>query len=208
MRTSAPSIDGQVQSRIASRGPGAVVTRADFDDLGSPSAVHQALSRAVRAGRLRRLAQGVYELPRSDEDFGLAPPDLDRVLAAVCGRDVVRLVPSGAHAANVLGVSTQVPMRLTFLTDGPGRRLRIGRHEVVLRRASPRQLAPAGRMSATVIQALRWIGREHIDAKTLRTIRARLNARERRELLADRRYAPAWVAVHMATIGSESGEDL
>lgn len=203
MKRPPESIDDRILARIEARGAGTVVTRADFDDLGSPSTVHQVLSRAARAGRLRRLAQGVYELPKPDADFGTAPPDVDRVLAAICVRDAVRLIPSGAHAANVLGVSTQVPMRLTFLTDGPSRRLRIGRHEIVLRRAGPRQMAPAGRKSATVIQALRWLGQDHVDAETLRIIRTKLDANERTELLADRRYAPAWVAAHMTTIGTE-----
>lgn len=208
MAGSARSIDDRILARIESRGEGTVVTRADFDDLGAPNAVHQALSRAVKAGRLRRVAQGVYEFPRPDADFGVAPPDLDRVLAAIGGRDATRLVPTGAHAANVLGLSTQVPMRLTFLTDGPSRKLRVGRHEIVLRRASPRQLAPAGRKSATVIQALRWLGRDQVDEDTLATIRRRLQPRERDELLADRRYAPAWIAVHLTAIASGTkGED-
>lgn len=195
-------------NRIEARGPGAVVTPTDFADLGAPDAVYQTLSRAVRAGRLRRVARGIYELPRPDADFGVAAPDLEAVIQAVADRSAARIVPTGAHAANVLGLSKQVPMRLTFLTDGPSRKVRLGRHEIVLRQASPRQLAPAGRMSSTVIQALRWIGRGNIDTALLAKIKRALSPEERGELLVDRKYAPAWVAEHLTAIADSSDEEI
>jgi hypothetical protein len=65
---------------------------------------------------------------------------------------------------------------------------------VVLKKTTPRNMATAGRISGTVIQALRWLGRRHVDDRVITTLRKRLGDEDRRQLLADIRFAPAWIA--------------
>lgn len=187
------SVDSQVLQRMRARRPGRVFTPADFLDLGPRNAIDLALSRNARAGRIRQLARGVYDRPRHDARLGrLAPAPAD-VAAALAGRDGARLQASGAHAANLLGLSNQVPVRLTFLTDGRSRRLLLGRQQVIFTHTTPRQMATAGRISGTVIQALRWLGRAHVDGAVVATLARRLSDVEKRQLLKDLRYAPTWV---------------
>jgi hypothetical protein len=104
------SVDSQVLARIRQQGPGAVFTPADFVDLGPRNAVDLALSRNARAGTIRKLARGVYDLPRRDARLGDLSPTPDDVASALAGRDGARLQASGAHAANLLGLSDQVPV--------------------------------------------------------------------------------------------------
>lgn len=193
-----PKLPTTVQDRILAHfrraGPGSVLATRDLLEFGTGPAVRQALTRSVRAGQLRKVARGFYEVPRQDPDIGELAPRVEAVVEALKRRDGIRLLPTGAHAANLLGLSTQVPVRLVFLTDGPTRRIRLGRHEIVLKRTTPRQMATADRISGTVIQALRWIGVEHVDKKVVARLRRDLTPRDRRQLLADQRYAPAWVA--------------
>jgi hypothetical protein len=106
----------------------------------------------------------------------------------------VRLQPTGAYAANILGLSEQVPTRIEFLTDGPSRRVKFGRQEIVLKRTTPRNMATAGRKSGTIIQALRHIGQAHVSDKTLAILRRQLTKQERAQILKDLPYAPAWIA--------------
>jgi hypothetical protein len=136
----------------------------------------------------------VYDLPRRDARLGNLSPSPDDVASALAGRDGARLQASGAHAANLLGLSDQVPVRLTVLTDGRSRRVQLGRQHVVLKHTRPRQMATAGRISGTVIQALRWLGRDHVDDRTVATLRRRLSEADKRQLQHDLRYAPTWVA--------------
>lgn len=202
MNKQATSVDSQVLARIRRQGPGTVFTPADFVDLGPRNAVDLALSRNARAGIIRKLARGVYDLPRSDKHLGDLSPSPDDLASALAGRDGARLQASGAHAANLLGLSDQVPVRLTFLTDGRSRRVQLGRQQIILKHTTPRQMATAGRLSGTVIQALRWLGQGHVDDRVVTTLRRRLSDADKRQLLQDLRYAPTWVADVMRRIAA------
>lgn len=190
----AQSIDSQVTKRITSSGRGSVFTPGHFLDLGSRAAIDQSLSRQAHGGILRKIARGLYHYPRLDPKLGEVTPATDNIARALQGSHGLRLQPSGAHAANLLGLSDQVPVRAVFLTDGRTRRLQVGKRQIVLRRTTPRQMATAGRISGSVIQALRWLGQRHVSDATITTLRTRLSSPDKRQLLADIRYAPAWIA--------------
>ena len=171
MRKHSGSIDGAVFDRIRQK-PGRVFSAADLMSLGSRAAVDQALSRNARAGRIRRVARGLYDLPAPHAAFGQVSADPDAVAQAVARRDGARLVPSGGHAANMLGLSTQVPVKPVYATDAPSRRVRMGSQTVLLKHRRPRALRTKHDVSALVIQALRWIGRGSVDDRTIATLDA------------------------------------
>ena len=194
MAKHATSIDAQIARRIRQKGSGAVFTPADFLDLGSRNAVDLALSRRARGGNIRKLARGLYDTPRIDAALGALAPSTDDIANALRDRDGARLQAAGAHAANLLGLSDQVPVRVVFLTDGRSRTVRLGRRQIVLTHTTPKQMATAGRVSGTVIQALRWLGQRHVTPDTVAAVRRRLSDADRQQLLRDIRYAPAWIA--------------
>src|SRR5271169_4500723 len=156
------SIDSQVFTAIISRGRGSVFVPADFLDIGSREAVDVTLHRLARKGTIRRLARGVYDFPKEHPKLGLLSPSADTVARALAGRDRTRLQPAGAYAANILGLSEQVPAKVIFLTDGPSRTVKIGPATIQLRRTTPRNMEAAGRLSGLLIQALRELGKEHV----------------------------------------------
>lgn len=184
----------KVISRIYGTGRGAVFSPSDFSDLGSRTAVATALKRHKRAGTIRQVARGLYDYPRQDPQFGLLSPSPDTVAKALAGRDAVRLQASGAYAANLLGLSDQVPMKLLYLTSGRSRSVLFGQQQIILRHTTTKNMATAGRTSGLVIQALRHLGRRHVDDQVLSTLRRQLSAADRKMILKDLRYAPAWVA--------------
>ena len=102
--------------------------------------------------------------------------------------------PSGAYAANLLGLSTQVPTKVVFLTDGRTRTVQIGQRQIILKHTTPRNMATAGRSSGLVIQALRYLGRKNVDQKIIARLDRRLDDDTRKQLMKDIRYAPAWIA--------------
>lgn len=183
--------------------PGAVFSPASFADLGTPYAVGMALARLVRAGAIRRVSRGLYDVPRQHPTLGALSPDADAVARSLAGRDRIKLQPTGAYAANLLGLSDQVPMKIAYLTDGTPRALRVGSRQIILRHTTPRRMAAAGRVSGLVINALRWLGRQHVSADTLAPLRQRLSAKDKKQLQADAHLAPAWVAKWMHRIASE-----
>jgi hypothetical protein len=77
-----------------------------------------ALTRLSRKGVIRQLARGLYDYLIDHSALGRVAASADAVAKALANRDAVRLQPAGAYAANVLGLSDQVPMKIVFLTDG------------------------------------------------------------------------------------------
>lgn len=205
--TSPQSVEQQILARLRKgRGSSAVtlVSARDFASVGSRRAVDVALHRLTKAGTLRRLSRGLYYVPRAHPTLGEIRPSPDAVARALAGKHRLRLQPSGAYAANLLGLSEQVPLKMVYLTDGPPRRLRIGKQEIILKRTTPKNMATAGRVSGLMIQALRYLGRRQVNQSVLRTLRRRLGQRERTEMLKDVALAPAWIAEIMRQVAAES----
>jgi Family of unknown function (DUF6088) len=194
------SIDSKILSRIYGSGRGAVFTPGRFLDLGSRDAVDKVLSRLVQKGAIRRLARGLYDYPEHHPIMGILAPRPDAIAGALAGKQGIRLQPSGAYAANRLGLSTQVPARIVYLTDGPSRTVRVGNQEIRLQRTTPRSMGPADRISGLVIQALRHLGQKHVDDAVILTLQRKLNDQDKKRLMKDIAYAPAWVAKHLREI--------
>ena len=203
METSKKNIDSKVVSRIYGHGRGWVFTPNHFKDLGSRDAVASALKRHKQSGLIRQLARGVYDYPKIDPELGLLEPSTDDIAQALAGRDATRLQPSGAYAANLLGLSTQVPTKIVYLTDGRSRMVQIGKRQITLKQTTPRNMATAGRISGLVIQALRHLGSRDVDAATIEAVKKRLSASDRKRLLADIRHAPAWIADIIRKVAAE-----
>lgn len=193
MKTS-HSTDSKVISRIHGHGRGWVFTPEAFKDLGSRDAVASALKRYKQSGVIRPLARGLYDYPRIDTDLGMLAPSSDDIAKALAGRDALRLQPFGAYAANLLGLSTQVPLRIVYLTDGRSRTVHVGNRQIILRQTSPRNMATAGKSSGMVIQALRHIGKEQVNAEHIATLERRLDDAALKQLMKDIHYAPGWIA--------------
>lgn len=177
-------------------------TPKDLSALGDPRSVGMALTRLSRKGIIRQLARGLYDYPIDHPTFGRIPPSADAVAKALAARDASRLQPAGAYAANILGLSEQVPTRIVFLTDGPSRRVKFGHQEIVLKHTTPRNVATAGRKSGTIIQALRHIGERNVNDKTLAILKRQLTKQDRAQLLKDLRHAPGWVAEIMRQLAA------
>ena len=197
------SVGSKVFNRIAGHGRGWVFTPAHFKDLGSRTAVATALKRHKQNGTIRQIARGLYDFPRKDSELGVLAPQVDKIIAALEVRFTVRLQPSGAYAANLLGLSDQVPMRMVFLTDGHPHELTVGKRHMILRRTTPKNMKTAGRLSGTVIQALRWLGKHNVDENTVAILKQRLNLDEKAQLMKDSSYSPVWIAEVIMSIAQE-----
>lgn len=171
-----------------------VCTPKDFLDLGSRVAVDQALSRLVKAGRLRRVGHGLYTMPRISNVLNRpSPVDLDAAVAALSRRDGVRMMPDGLVFANQLGLTNAVPAKASYVTDGHSRMLKIDGRTVRFRHAGPGVMQWAGRPAAPVVQAWRWLGpRAAADGEVVSTLSRHLPDDVKLDLLHNRRDLPGW----------------
>ncbi len=191
-------------SRIYGTRGGAVFTPADFADIGSRQAVDLTLHRLVKRKVLRRLALGLYHYPKIHPDLGVLSADPDQVAKAIAGKFATCLQPSGAYAANLLGLSTQVPARIVYLTDGRAKTVKIGKQVIQLKHSTPKNMATAGRVSGLIIQAFRHLGKIHIDDAMIAHLRRTISDDDKKRLMTDLRYAPSWIAEHMRAISTET----
>ncbi len=198
------SIDYQILKSINSLGHGAVFVPTDFLDFGSRQAVDIILHRLVRKRTIRRLARGIYDFPKEHPKLGKLLPSPEKIAEALVGRDCTRIQPTGAYAANILGLSEQVPAKVVFLTDGPSRTVKIGTTTIQLRRTTPKNMAMAGRFSGLLVQALRELGKEHITSERIEHLKRTIPLDARQELLKDIRFAPEW----MHSIFRELAEEI
>jgi len=201
------TVQDDILDRIRGHDRGKVFTPKDFLDLGSRDAADQSLSRLVRSGEIQRLGRGLYHYPRVNERLGIPiGPDPDEIAEALGRQTGTRVLPSGAAAANRLGLSTQVPARPVYLTDGRTRQVRIGSMVFQIRHAAPKELSAASRTSAMVFQALRHLGREAVDEQVIARLRRALSADQRQELLRDARYTTDWIANVVRQVAQDERE--
>jgi hypothetical protein len=201
------AIQDTILDRIRTQRRGKVFIPKDFLDLGSRDAADQSLSRLVKGGEIERLGRGLYHYPQMNKRLGIPlAPDLDEIADALGRQTGSRVVPSGAVAANRLGLSTQVPAKPVYLTDGRTRQVRVGNTVIQLRHAAPKELPVGSRTSAMVFQALRYLGQAAVDDQVITRLRRSLSAEQRQELLREARYTTDWIAAVVRQVAQEEEE--
>jgi predicted transcriptional regulator of viral defense system len=188
------SISDKIMRRVRARGRGAVVTPLEFLDIDgvSRAAVDQALSRLARKNVLRRLTRGLYDYPRVSPRLGTLSPTPDAVVRALVKPFHGVAQVAGAQAANALGLSTQVPAHVVYLTNGRSCRRQIGKLTIDLRQASPKNLIAAGTMAGTVVQALRYLGHDAAPGM-VDIVRQALASKDKAMLASEAPKATIWM---------------
>lgn len=187
------SIEVAVKNRITDHGRGWCFTPIHFSDLGGDASIRKALSQLQKQNVIRRLAHGVYDYPKIHDVLGLIPPDLNEVAKAIAEKNGVQIQPAGAYAANLVGLSVQVPGRIIFLTEGPSRRVKIGNQEIIFKKATKKVMSFAGTREGLLIQALKNLGKDHIDQTARMQISKFLKGSTEKEVRQNMKFAPAWI---------------
>jgi hypothetical protein len=200
------SIDTKISRHVKRCALGSVFLPDTFATFGSRGAVDKALQRLVAEGVLRRLSRGVYDKPRHDDLLGTLWPSVDTIVKAIAGKDKLRTQPTGVYAANMLGLSEQVPAKVVLLTDGMSRTVQAGPMQIRLQRTTPRQMAAAGRLSGLLIQAFKSMGVKHIRPAHIERLRKHIPAVERAKVMKDLALAPAWMRPLLRQVAQEEGE--
>lgn len=187
------TIETKVLNRIYGYGRGSCFTPDRFIDYGSDAAIRKSLSRLAREGYIRRIAKGIYEYPQVHKDLGEIPPKIESIVKALSIRDNIQVQPSGAYAANLLGLSEQVPARIVYLTNGNPKKIKFGSKTIVFKKTNNKAMAVAGTTSGLVFEAIKFIGEKKVDDKTISILRNKLSPKDRSKILTDLKFAPIWM---------------
>lgn len=189
------SLDDKAFSKIKKAKGGSLFFIDDFLKFGNAKSVGKALERLVDENKIHRVARGIYARLETDPILGPVNPSAEEIAQAIAKRDKARIVPSGSLAMNVLGLSTQVPMNIVFLTDGSARKIQLGKRKIIFKKTSPRNLSTIGKISTLAIQALKEIGKDKITQQEVDLILDRIKKEDPYRLEHDIRFAPEWIRV-------------
>ena len=190
----AQSIEKMIITRIKGHGKGWSFSPKDFTDLGQRTAIDISLHRLHDLGEIRRVMRGIYDYPKIGK-LTKKPlsPDIWSVAQTIARKNGWKIVPSGETALNALGLSTQVPGKFIFFTDGTNREYKLENRPLTFRRRTPKDLQLANGPMSIVIQAIKTLGKARIDVSVIKTIREHLSSNEKKELLKKAQYGTDWV---------------
>lgn len=182
-----------LKARIAGMDGGSIIFVSDYLDLSNDKQVSRMLSEVESQGLIVRLAKGIYCKPTQTR-FGPLYPDISKIVEAVAQRDHAQVLPSGYTAANMLGLSTQVPMAYTYITSGSSRKLTVEGKTVNLQRAVPRNFAYKTRLAALIVQALKATGEDNIGREEISALKNAIDKNPDKEAFrSDVLLMPIWM---------------
>lgn len=189
----ADSVENQILNKIKSEKRGTIFFVENFLFAGNAKAVNKALERLADKEEITRIATGVYTRPQKSKLLGYITPSVEEIAAAIAKRDKARIVPTGSFALNALELSTQVPLKAVYLTDGAARTIKVGKRTILFKKTTPKNLSAKGTVSKLVIQALKAIGKDKINPDEERKILELLRKEKPENLEHDILLAPEWI---------------
>ena len=190
------SIDNKIKTKIAKCGRGSIFFSSDFITFGEPKSVAKSLERLTNAGTIIRVARGVYCYPKIDKVLGLGIiyPSMEDIAMAIAKRDKARIAPTGDYALNRLGLSTQVPTNIVFLTDGSPRKIKVyDKHFITFKRVTPKQIAFKNEITMLIVFALREIGEGNISDEQFSKLKSLLEQVPKELIDDDIKLIPVWI---------------
>jgi hypothetical protein len=177
---------------------GKIFFASDFAKLGNYDACCKALERLTKRGDIMRVTRGIYTIPQTSKFIGKVSPSANEIIKSVLKRDKAKVIPTGSLAKNLLGLSTQVPLKTVYLTNGSPRKLQIGKMTIIFKRTSPKNLESKGKLSTLAIQALKTMKKDNVTDEHIEKIVNHLKNEKRKLLAHDIQLAPRWIAEIMS----------
>lgn len=188
------STENKILSRIYGRGRGWAFFAKDFSTEFGSFNIDKALSELTKQGKIRRICRGIYDYPKYSELLGAElSPDFDQVAQAFARKFNWRIQPSGDTALNLLGLSTQVPGKYVYLSDGPNRSYAIGNYKLEFKKTALKEVGFKHRESGLIVQALKSLGKERITSDMLAKIRKQIEPEKFGKILKDTRTVTGWI---------------
>lgn len=188
------SIISQIEAKIKRSKPGEIFMPSDFKDLGTSTAIRKALSRLVEQNVLTRMGQGIYATPIHDKVFGDVLPSMEEIAASLAKKDHVKIMPTGQYALNKIGLSTQVPMKMVFLTNGTKKNISIGKSSILFQPTTTKKLAMVGSISSLLFLGLEELDLNQLSESEIEKIISLLKKEDAKKLKHDLKLAPSRIS--------------
>ncbi|MBA5792542.1 type IV toxin-antitoxin system AbiEi family antitoxin domain-containing protein [Flavobacterium sp. xlx-214] len=183
----------QIETKILKSSRGELFFADDFSKYGSPENIRQVLSRLEKEDVLVRLAHGIYLKPKIDPLLGNIYPNIEEVAKEIAKRDKARIAPTGVLALYLLGLSTQIPLKAVYLTDGSQREIRIGNRSIKFKKTAPKSFAIKDGLLHLIVQAFKEKGQKEVNDDFLNQLKPTILKLDKSVVDTQLRYAPVWI---------------
>ena len=184
----------EILNKIENFGPNKIFIANDFFDIAGYETVRSTLNRLVGDKEIMRIMKGVYYKPEYIKLIGeYAAPSVNEVANAIARKYNWTIAPAGNTALNLLGLSTQVPAKWTYISDGRYASFSFGNVTIEFKRRNNGDISKMSTLTAMVIQSIKEIGKDNISQKQIDYLRGKLSEKEKSELLTDSKTTSAWV---------------
>lgn len=183
----------QIETKILKSSRGELFFADDFSKYGSPENIRQVLSRLEKEDVLVRLAHGIYLKPKIDPLLGNIYPNIEEIAKEIAKRDKARIAPTGVLALYLLGLSTQIPLKAVYLTDGSQREIKIGNRSIKFKKTAPKSFAIKDGLLHLIVQAFKEKGQKEINDDFLNQLKSSILKLDKSVVDTQLRYAPVWI---------------
>jgi len=187
------SVSNQIEDKISKSRRGEIFFASDFVQYGTADNIRQVLFRLEKDKLIERLAHGIYIKPKQDSLLGTIYPSTEAIAKEIAKRDKVRIAPTGVLALYLLGLTTQIPLKVVYLTDGSEREIKIGKRTIKFKRTVPKNLLIKDQVLYLVVQAFKEMGQQEITSSFLQTIQGFITQIDREVIVSQLKYAPVWI---------------
>ena len=188
------SLENKTIARIYGHSRGWAFSQKDFSDIGGRSSIDWVLYNLEGKGTIRRVIRGIYDYPRTGKLIkGKLGPEIQEVAQAIARKHGWTIQPSGETALNVFELSTQVPGRYLFFSDGPNRSYMVENLSLEFRKGPLKDIRIRSNEGILLVQALKALGKEQIGKKTIAALRDKISPKNREKIVKETKYVTDWI---------------
>jgi predicted transcriptional regulator len=181
-----------------------VFSSNDFLELASGQTIRRVLNRMAERGEIRKIMRSFYYRPRYSEllkEYEAASPH--QIAVAIARKFNWNIAPSGPTALNLLGLSSQVPAKWSYICDGSYKKIQLDNSIIEFKRKSNREITGMSYQTSLVIQAISELGKNNINEASIAKIQESLNETQKRELLTEGKSTLPWIYEIIKKIAEE-----
>ena len=189
-----PNYMQEIRNRIEAAKTGSVFVASDFADITATKRISEYLVRLSADNTVKCVMRGVFYKPRYSKLLDeFTAPDPDAVAHALARNYGWTIFPCGDTTLNLLGLSTQVPVVWSYVSDGPYKEYSFDNTTIEFRHTANKEVSKVSAKTALVIQALKTLGKDSIQNDTIERIREETTPGERKAMLTEAQHTTAWI---------------
>ncbi|UKS53826.1 DUF6088 family protein [Mycoplasma feriruminatoris] len=184
----------QIQNRIDDFRPGKVFISQDFLDIASNETVRRTLNKLVEEDKIKRIMNGFYYNPSFSEliqEYEMFT--VNELAFSIARKYNWEIAPFGIACLNILGLSTQVPAKMAYVSNGKNKTFKVQQREIQFKKVNNKEISNMSLKTKVVIQAIKEIGKDKLTKKDISIIRDNLSSNEKQNLLNESKRTTVWI---------------